>query len=463
MAIDRRGVQVIRGSDGLQPLQRQSQSVIGIVGTATTVPSGTYPVGEPYRVKGASEISDIDGTLGPALRHIFAQSRATVVAIRVAENSDRAMVRTSIWNAIPAFDMAQSRDGLVPRIYIVPDYTLDRPVSVSAIRVTSAGTGYDAASPPTVEISAPANGLQATATATVGSSGTVTGVTVTFSGVGYPEGSPPTVTISDPASGTTATATATLAATPNPIISRLLARVNAEGKGGIVISGVGDAATTTAQAMTFKADWGDRRLYLIHPWVKVADPSGASVNAESAPFVAGLFAKNDSDSGIHATPSRQVLNLATGLSVDLPFDPNNPLADINILNLGGVNTIVNYTGRRMIWGPRSTESNTSIWRYIMYVRQADRIVDALNRGYLQFIDEPLSADTVEAILDLGRTFLSEEEQIGAINNYIIEADSERNTETTMQNGEVHILMTFAPFIPLEKITVRLSISNNTQS
>ena len=72
--------------------------------------------------------------------------------------------------------------------------------------ITNAGNGYTA--PPAVTISAPnvTGGVNATATSTLSTSGTITGITITNHGSGYT--STPTITIAAPTSGTTATATA---------------------------------------------------------------------------------------------------------------------------------------------------------------------------------------------------------------------------------------------------------------
>ncbi len=455
-----RGIQVLPGTDGASPLRRASQSVIGIIGTAENAVDNTFPLNTPYLVKGPNEVRELNGTLGRALRHIFAQSRARIIAIRVEDNSDMNAVRASIYNAIPNFDMAQSSAGVRPRIYLAPGYTEDRPMGVSAVSVTTAGTGYTAA--PQVTIAAPSSGIAAEARATIDSSGTVTAITVTYPGIGYTGGGAvPVVTVADPTSGTTATASSSLSSSPNPIIARLLSRVNAEGKGGIVISDVGPANATRDEAATFKNDYADRRLYLVYPWVKTPDSNAVSINVQSSPFVAGLIAKNDAEFGINAAPTGQALNLATGLSVELPFEPNDPLSTLNFLGERSINAIVNRSGRRQIWGPFSTDPSTSVWRYIMWVRQFDQIRDALNTSLIQFIDTPLTPDTIDGIITLAEVYLSAEQAIGAINNYTIEADEERNTPTSLRSGTLYLTITFDPFAPTERIIVRLSISSPT--
>jgi hypothetical protein len=88
--------------------------------------------------------------------------------------------------------------------------------AVTKLTLTAGGSGYTS---PTVTISAPpSGGTQATATATVCSSGCpLSGVVVDTPGVGYT--SAPTVTIAPPASGTTATATATVVSSGSVVSS----------------------------------------------------------------------------------------------------------------------------------------------------------------------------------------------------------------------------------------------------
>jgi hypothetical protein len=77
---------------------------------------------------------------------------------------------------------------------------------VLSVAVTNPGSGYT--TPPVVTFSGGGGGSGAAATASLGTTNTITGITLTNPGSGYI--SNPTVTISAPASGTTALATATI-------------------------------------------------------------------------------------------------------------------------------------------------------------------------------------------------------------------------------------------------------------
>jgi hypothetical protein len=87
---------------------------------------------------------------------------------------------------------------------------------LTAITLIAGGSGYTA---PTVTISAPpTGGTQATATATVCSTGCpLSGIVVDTGGAGYT--SAPTIAIAPPTSGTTATATATIVGSGSPVTS----------------------------------------------------------------------------------------------------------------------------------------------------------------------------------------------------------------------------------------------------
>ena len=96
--------------------------------------------------------------------------------------------------------------------------------SVGLITITSEGDGYTSA--PTVTISAPdeANGVQATAEATI-TGGNVTAITILEAGTGYTNVSNLTVTIAAPSAGNTATATATIFSQSGTSISSFSGRV----------------------------------------------------------------------------------------------------------------------------------------------------------------------------------------------------------------------------------------------
>ena len=112
-----------------------------------------------------------------------------------------------------------SNAGVVegPFFYNRQDFNITTGVSVIILDPAGGGSLYSAVDNPTVSFSAPedSNGSVPTATATIDPvAGTVTAITVTSPGSGYLNA--PTVTISNPvnAGGTAATATATLAAVP---------------------------------------------------------------------------------------------------------------------------------------------------------------------------------------------------------------------------------------------------------
>src|SRR5262249_1606879 len=74
--------------------------------------------------------------------------------------------------------------------------TVDATGKVTGVTITSPGSGYTSANPPTVTFSAPTSGVTATGTATVDATGKVTGVTITNPGSGYTSANPPTFTFS---------------------------------------------------------------------------------------------------------------------------------------------------------------------------------------------------------------------------------------------------------------------------
>lgn len=247
------GVEVISVDRGPRPIQTQRSAIIGLIGTAPLADAALFPLDTPVLVNSRSNYAAIGatGTLKDALDGIFDQFSPFVVVIRVAEGENAGATVANIigeanvdgsFSGVLAFRESESLTGVQPMLLIAPGFTGERPTGVSAIAVTTPGTGYTSApavafsggsgtgaagtavltngiaatlgvggtgysTAPTVVIAAPpVGGEQATATAAV-SAGAVSAITVTNPGKGYL--TPPAISFTG-GGGTGATATAAL-------------------------------------------------------------------------------------------------------------------------------------------------------------------------------------------------------------------------------------------------------------
>jgi hypothetical protein len=149
--------------------------------------------------------------------------------------------------------------------------------AVTALTITSAGSGYpQTAGAVTVNITSPASGTTATATATVGTTGQITALAITSGGTGY---TLPTLTFSAPTSGTTATDTV---ATVVGGVIKTLGTITTSGG-----SGYGPTLTVTAS------------------------PSGTTATA-TATVTAGVITAVGGTSGTGYSPTLTITGAGTG-------------------------------------------------------------------------------------------------------------------------------------------------------
>lgn len=231
------------------------------------------------------------------------------------------------------------------------------------------------------------------------------------------------------------------------IAERLRAVVIADGPNG-----------TDADALAYAEDFGSSRVYVIDPWVKRVDATGATVVAPASPCVAGLIAKSDNERGFWWSPSNQNINgiVGTGRTVDFALDDANSRA--NLLNEGKVATIIRQNGFRL-WGNRSVTADAK-WHFLSVRRTADIINDSLLRAHLWAVDRNITKTYVQDVQDSVNAYLRHLTSIGAILGGKCYADPDLNTPDQIALGKVYFDFDFTPPYPAEHITFRSHLVND---
>lgn len=140
------GVEVTEIANGVRPIESVSSSIIGIVGTAPGADPVAFPLNTPVVVAGSSyEAAKLDvttdgtggGTLPAALDGIFDQIGATVIVVRVEEETQETDTlvnvrggvdaQTGQYEGVYALLASESVNGKVPRIICAPGFTHQRP------------------------------------------------------------------------------------------------------------------------------------------------------------------------------------------------------------------------------------------------------------------------------------------------------------------------------------------------
>lgn len=443
------GAEVIQIDDGIRPIQTVKTGVIGLIGTAPDANAVTFPLNTPVLLAGQQhKAADLGatGTLKDAIDGIFDQTGAMVVVVRVEDDADPAIQMGHIigdgtlMTGVHAFRAAKAEVKVAPRILIAPGFTSLRPTGVSEISVIAGGTGYTEA---TVAITG-GGGSGAEATAVI-AGGVITGITITKFGFGYT--SEPTVTITG--DGADATATATIGTVANAVVAelqgiaeRLRATIIADGPN-----------TTDAAAITYREDWGSRRIYVVDPHSVVFDTDGSTLVAQPASArVAGKIAWIDAKKGFWNSPSNHILNGIVGTSRPIDFGLSDPNCVANYLNENEVATIIQEDGYRL-WGNRTCASDP-LWAFLSVGRTADAIYDSIERAQLWAMDRPFSSQLLLDIEGSVNAYLRELISLGAIIGGRAWIDAELNTATVLQAGRLYVDFDIEPPAPLERLTFR---------
>jgi len=239
------------------------------------------------------------------------------------------------------------------------------------------------------------------------------------------------------------------AAAANPVVAELVG-IAEKLRAVIVADGPN---TNSADAITWREDWGSPRIYVTDPAVKVWDTTlNQTVVHPVSARVAGAIAKRDNERGFWWSPSNQVLNGIVGTARPIGFNLSDTNSAANLLNENEVATIVLKDGYRL-WGNRTCASDP-LWAFLSVRRTADMIYESVERAFLWAMDRPLSAQLVLDIQDSVQAYLGSLQARGAILGGKVWLDPELNTPDQLMAGKLSLDFDIEPPAPLERLTFR---------
>lgn len=446
------GIETIEINDGARPIRRARMSVIGLIGTAPAADGALWPYNTPVAVYGnhrALAGLGATGTLPQAFEGIFSQIGALVVVVRVPEGQTVRETMSALMGSpaqrtgVYAFLSSRAVVDLVPRILIAPSFSAVRPTDgVASIQVTNAGAGYiDGA---TVAITGDGEGATAEAVVV---NGQVQAINVTNPGLGYTNATAQITAING---GAGATATVTKGTTRNPLVSRLQDVANR--LRAIVVPDLPN--TTTADAISYRHDWGSARIYGADPWPRVwnAD-SSALLSVPASPYVAGAIARSDNERGVHWSPSSLEIFGVEGLCRPIDHSLFDPSAESQILNGSEVSTFAREDGFRL-FGNR-TFSTDPLWAFLSVRRTADLIHESVEKGVAWALDRPFSMANVREVAESATDFLRSLRTDGATLGGKVWFDPAFNTKDKIRAGNWTYDFDMEPPPPAERITFRV--------
>lgn len=248
--------------------------------------------------------------------------------------------------------------------------------------------------------------------------------------------------------------TSTRTSTANPVLAELVG-VAERLRAVVVADGPG---TTDAAAITYRGDWGSKRVYVVDPPVKIRNSLGEIVDAPASARVAGLMAKIDTERGFWHSPSNNTLNGIVGTARNIDFTLGDANARANLLNENEVATIIRQDGFRL-WGNR-TCSDDPKFAFLSVVRTADMINESILRAHLWAVDRNITRTYLEDVAQGVNDYIGRLVAQGALLGGECFPSPGLNTPSSIADGKVFFDFEFTPPFPAEHITFRSKLVND---
>ena len=210
-----------------------------------------------------------------------------------------------------------------------------------------------------------------------------------------------------------------------------------------------------------EAGYDSQFAAMYYPWIWVANPmangSGpSSIKIPPSGHVAGLYARVDTERGVHKAPANEILRGALRLELDVSK------GEQDILNPHGINCIRSFPGRGIrVWGAR-TLSSDSAWRYINVRRLFSMIEESVYEGTQWVVFEPNDMDLWARVKRTITAYLTTVWRSGALfgaspdEAFFVKCDAENNPADTRDAGMLVVEVGIAPVKPAEFVIFRFS-------
>ncbi len=191
------------------------------------------------------------------------------------------------------------------------------------------------------------------------------------------------------------------------------------------------------------------------PWIQVYDPEKGNIFVPPSGHMAGIYARSDSERGVHKAPANEIVRGALGLRYNI----TRPEQDF--LNPRGINCIRNMGDRGIrVWGARTISSDPS-WRYINVRRLFLMIEQSIEIGTQWVVFEPNDPGLWKRVSRDLTAFLLRIYNSGALMGktpeeaFYVKCDSETNPPEVVDAGQMVCEIGIAPVKPAEFVIFRI--------
>lgn len=213
----------------------------------------------------------------------------------------------------------------------------------------------------------------------------------------------------------------------------------------------------TGDVATFRDMYDSTYAAMYHPWLEMFD-AGAKRSAYFPPSgaMAGIYARCDTERGVHKAPANEVVRGCTGLSC------NYNEGEQDILNPIGVNLIRAFTGRGIrVWGARTISSN-GLWKYLNVRRLFIFVEESIKANTNWVVFEPNSETLWSRVSRTISSFLATCWRDGALAGsspdqaFFVECGPTTMTQDDIDNGRLICQIGIAPVKPAEFVIFRIT-------
>jgi phage tail sheath protein FI len=205
------------------------------------------------------------------------------------------------------------------------------------------------------------------------------------------------------------------------------------------------------------AGYDSKMATMYWPWIETTDPlTRNAIMIPPSGHMAGVWARTDSERGVHKAPANEVVRGCTGLAFDITS------AEQGSLNRAGINCIRAFSGRGIrIWGARTLSSDPE-WRYLNVRRLFNYVSQSLLEGTQWSVFEPNDEKLWLRLRASVENFLTNTWRSGALfgatpsQAFFVKCDSETNPPDVIELGQVVVEVGIAPVKPAEFVIFRLS-------
>lgn len=213
----------------------------------------------------------------------------------------------------------------------------------------------------------------------------------------------------------------------------------------------------TNEVAAFRDMYDSTYAAMYHPWLEMFD-AGSKRSAYFPPSgaMAGIYARCDTERGVHKAPANEVVRGCTGLSC------NYNEGEQDILNPIGVNLIRAFTGRGIrVWGARTISSN-GLWKYLNVRRLFIFVEESIKANTNWVVFEPNSNVLWSRVSRTISSFLATCWRDGALAGaspdqaYFVECGPTTMTQDDIDNGRLICQIGIAPVKPAEFVIFRIT-------